>query len=500
MSVLSWQSTVAKAADCLRLTALRPSATGVALSWGPVMGASPLIASSDRLGACPLSRVPPSAARADQGALAIDRTAAGLAFARCASSARVSSYMRIAHLADLHLGFRQYQRLTSAGNNQREADVARAVRRTIDAVITQRPDLVLIAGDVFHQVRPSNPMILFALGEFTRLRRALAATPIVMIAGNHDLPRAQETGCILALFRSIGVQVVEHEPERLRFAEQSLSVFAIPDRLGQSLPALTTDTDARWNVLLLHGEVAGVLPDRAVMVDRTASEVTVDELAHGSWDYIALGHYHVHRQVAARAWYAGSLEYVSSNAWGEMAEQRQHHVPGKGFVMHDLVSGEHTFVPVPLERRFIDLEPIDAHALAPAAVDELVADRIRQIPDGLDDAVVRLVVREIPRHVARDLDHKAIREYKRRALHFQLDTRKPELVRTRNASGAVGARPSLAMLVREKLETRTLSNDVDRASFVELGLDYLQRVSEPTAVNPEAPADGGALLAERDAP
>ncbi len=407
--------------------------------------------------------------------------------------------MRIAHLADLHLGFRQYQRLSSAGNNQREADVARAARQAIDAVIESRPDLILIAGDVFHQVRPSNPMILFALRELTRLRAALPDTPVVMIAGNHDLPRAAETGCILALFRTIGIQVVEHEPDRIRFPALDLSLFAVPDRLGQPLPALTTDSESRYNVLLLHGEVQGVLPDRAVMVDRSPSEVTVEELQQAPWDYVALGHYHVHRQVADRAWYAGSLDYVSSNAWGELAEQRQHGVPGKGFAMHDLATGEHTFVHVVTERRFIDLEPVDARALAPADVDALVADRIAQVPGGIEDAVVRLVVREIPRHVARDLDHKLIREYKRRALHFQLDTRKPELVRTRTGSGAGGARPSLPMLVREKLETRVLTADVDRAAFVSLGLDYLQRVSEPATVL-AAPGDEATFMrAEPDA-
>ena len=408
--------------------------------------------------------------------------------------------MRIAHLADLHMGFRQYQRVSAAGNNQREADVARATKRAIDAVIASAPDLIVVAGDVFHQVRPSNPMILFAHRELSRLRTALPLVPVVLIAGNHDLPRAAETGCILALFRTLGVTVVEHEPERLRFPDLDLSLFAVPDRLGQPLPALTTDADAKWNVLLLHGEVQGVLPDRAVMVDRTPSEVTVGELEQAPWDYVALGHYHVHRQVATRAWYAGSLENVSSNAWGEMAEQRQHGVPGKGFALHDLSTGEHTFVPVPAERRFVDLEPVDARALAPADVDALVADRVSQVPGGLDDAVVRLVVHDIPRHVARDLDHKAIREYKRRALHFQLDTRKPELVRTRSTSGAGGARPSLPMLLKNKLEARPLSRDLERATFVALGMSYLERVSEPAALMAEPGAEAGFMLTSPDEP
>ena len=48
--------------------------------------------------------------------------------------------------------------------------------------------------------------------------------------------------------------------------------------------------------------------------------------------------------------------------------------------------------------------------------------------------------------------------------------------------GAGGARPSLPMLLRDKLETRVLAADVDRAAFVTLGLDYLQQVSEPVTL------------------
>ncbi|HEY7893502.1 MAG TPA: hypothetical protein VIC24_01245, partial [Gemmatimonadaceae bacterium] len=75
--------------------------------------------------------------------------------------------MRLVHLADLHLGFRQYHRLTPDGINQREADVALVFRRAIDKVVALRPEVVLIAGDVFHTVRPMNAAIIEA---FTQLQ------------------------------------------------------------------------------------------------------------------------------------------------------------------------------------------------------------------------------------------------------------------------------------------------------------------------------------------
>ncbi|MFL5640121.1 MAG: exonuclease SbcCD subunit D, partial [Gemmatimonadaceae bacterium] len=87
--------------------------------------------------------------------------------------------MRLVHLADIHLGFRQYQRQTPAGINQREADVATSLRRVIDTVIELRPDLVLIAGDVFHTVRPTNPAIVHAFLQFSRLMQMLPDATVV---------------------------------------------------------------------------------------------------------------------------------------------------------------------------------------------------------------------------------------------------------------------------------------------------------------------------------
>ena len=64
--------------------------------------------------------------------------------------------MRLVHLSDLHLGYRQYQRLTPGGVNQREADVAATFRTAIDRVIALEPDVIVFAGDIFHAVRPPN--------------------------------------------------------------------------------------------------------------------------------------------------------------------------------------------------------------------------------------------------------------------------------------------------------------------------------------------------------
>ena len=390
--------------------------------------------------------------------------------------------MRLVHLSDIHLGFRQYQRQTPTGINQREADVATSLRRVIDAVIELRPDLDLIAGDVFHTVRPTNPAILHAFLQFSRLMQMLPDTTVVMIAGNHDTPRTAETGCILRLFKSLGINVVDGEARRVPVDKHDLMILAVPDMQGKR-PLLEPDPNAKYNILLMHGEIEGVLPKYGRELDRSPMEITQEELAADKWDYVALGHYHVYRSVAPNAFYSGSLDYTSTNPWGELAEERQAGIAGKGIIEHDLANKTHTFHPIPPTRPWVDLTPLSGSGLSPAALDDAIRGALEKCEGGIDEKIVRLVVRDVPRHILRELDHKAIREYKRKALHFHLDTRRPEIVRPEKGQAAPGRRASLADTVRDKLRSRVLTENINREALVELGLHYLREadaVAGPT--------------------
>ena len=386
--------------------------------------------------------------------------------------------MRLVHLADLHLGFRQFQRVTPTGVNQREADVALAFTRAVDKTIALKPDLVLVAGDVFHTVRPTNTAILHAVRQVQRLVQALPGAPIVMIAGNHDAPRSSDTVCILTLLAQFGVTVVHRGIERVRFPELGLSVLCVPDVPQGEKTALTADPDAKVNVLLLHGEVHGVMPSHAASEDRATALYEASDFS-SAWDYVALGHYHVYTKVADKAYYAGALEYTSPNAWGELREERTRKLPGKGLIEHDLATGKHRFHHIDAPRKVLDLPPVSARGLNAEAVDAAIAEAAGKVPGGIDEKVVRLVVQDLPRHVARELDYKQIRDFSRRALHFQLDARRPELLRTGDAvSGAPGRRASLAETLRDRLLARSLEAGTDRARLVALGLEYLRQADE----------------------
>lgn len=378
--------------------------------------------------------------------------------------------MKLVHLSDIHLGFRQYQRQTAAGINQREADVAAAFRKSIDKIIEIQPDVVLVAGDVFHTVRPTNPAILSAYKHFARLVEMLPDTNVIMVSGNHETPRTSETTCLLRLFSQLGIEVVESEPRRISIRGGELSVLAVPYSL-HGWPALDPDPSARYNVLLMHGAVEGVIRRFGGLAERPVGEITMRELGADRWSYVALGHYHVYHEVAPNAYYSGSLEYVSTNVWGEIDDEPKHE-RGKGFIEWDLATGSHRFHTIPLARRVIDIPEIHGAGMSASELSAEICAAVDACAGGIDDRIVRLVVRDVPRHVLRDVDHRRIREYKRRALHFLLDARRPAPVRT-EASGAPGRRTSLTETVRSMLESRLVTPGIDRAALVDLGLHYL---------------------------
>lgn len=383
--------------------------------------------------------------------------------------------MRIAHLADPHLGFRQYHRLNARGRNQREVDVLIAFERVIDGVIAERPDAVVIAGDIFHAVRPTNAAIVVAFRQFTRLRTELPGAPIVVIAGNHDTPRSTDTSTIFALFHDIGIDVAAEQARRFEYPELDLSILAVPHQalFAEPRPALEPAGRARRQVLVVHGETPGLFGDDRTMAEAGGAFLTEDDLGRGRWSYVALGHYHVQHEVRERVWYAGSLEYVSPNPWGELREERARRLPGKGWLIADLDTGavEQRFIEPP--RRVVDLAALDAAELSAHELDRLLLKAIEAIPGGLDDAVIRQVVHNVPRPTGRELDHAAVRGWKARALHFQLDLRRPAPSAREVGMGAPGRRQTLPEIVESFLATRALPPGIDRGRFVATGVELL---------------------------
>src|SRR2546428_4537046 len=218
--------------------------------------------------------------------------------------------MKLAHLADLHLGFRQFDRQTPKGANQREVDVAEVFKRAVDDILEQKPELIVVAGDLFHSVRPTNAAILYCFRQLQRLRTGLPGTPIVVIAGEHDTPRSTETGSILRLYEALGVEIAVEDARRIAFPTLACAVLVLPQQAlaKADRPALRPEAGGpTLNVLVTHGVYGGLGEKRGTGAYRGA-EVWRELLAPQKRDYIPRGHHHTAQSVATNNWDSRTLE------------------------------------------------------------------------------------------------------------------------------------------------------------------------------------------------
>ena len=85
---------------------------------------------------------------------------------------------KVAHLADVHF----------QNNLDRLAEQKHISNLTIKSLLSDRPDLIIIAGDLFHNyVKPFNEINVLA-GDF--LNSCAMIAPVVIIDGNHDIMKS----------------------------------------------------------------------------------------------------------------------------------------------------------------------------------------------------------------------------------------------------------------------------------------------------------------------
>jgi len=324
--------------------------------------------------------------------------------------------LRICHLADIHLGYRRFSRLNRAGFNQREVDVNAAFHEALQRVGTIKPDAVIIAGDLFHAVRPSNAVLAFCFRELRHLADRLQI-PVIIIAGNHESPRRADSGSALKILAEIeNVYVADGGAERFDFPDLSLSVMCLPHAGLRNLAEveLRGDERFRFNVLAVHAQV-----DQRWVSDYGGMALSLKDLAPHEWDYIALGHVHARMELALNAAYSGSVEHTSFDFWNE--EDRQ-----KGFLEIELPGAKTRFHALTSPREVMVLESINAAEMEPAELDRRISECLQAVPGGIEGKLVRLEVRNAPREVVRQLDYREIRRWRASALNLTLDFRAPE--------------------------------------------------------------------------
>jgi exonuclease SbcD len=225
--------------------------------------------------------------------------------------------LRILHTSDWHLG-RQFHGIALDDDHAAMLDQVEA------AIAAHRPDLLIIAGDIFD--RPSPPQA--ALKRFGEFLTRISQDPnlaIGMIAGNHDspaqiammsvLPTAGRTlvgGPIdrnsqpLLLSDSHGVVAVSALPFSYEFAARACfedPAIACPaDVMRAQLEAARTTVPegARW-IVIAHAFVAGATSsegERPLSRAVGGIETVPADLFAGA-HYVALGHLHRPQRAGA---------------------------------------------------------------------------------------------------------------------------------------------------------------------------------------------------------
>jgi exonuclease SbcD len=238
--------------------------------------------------------------------------------------------MNFIHMADMHLGYRQY------GLEQRFLDFGHTFKEIAEYAVANKADFVLIAGDLFDKRSINAPTYVQAVHVLSILKEA--GIPCVAIEGNHDRRFIKDGMSWLESLEWEGLlKVIKNHDGNLMgdFAEVgstrifglgfsgSMTSAAIP-QIAQEIKDINAKSPPGKTVLMMH---AGV---QSNMKYGITGEVIYEDLVclKGVVDYLALGHYHSAYEIDGWAYNPGCPDTCSI---AEVYEPKGfYHVTDKG--------------------------------------------------------------------------------------------------------------------------------------------------------------------------
>jgi len=232
--------------------------------------------------------------------------------------------MRVAHISDTHLGYRQYNL------DERENDFYEAFNEAIDKVIEERVDVLIHSGDLFDSPTPP----IKALYVFKNaLNKINGKMKIYTVLGDHDTPKRKGMPPHkLFDIRVLGVGRLEWEEV------DGVLIAGISNLRGRGVELLKNELkkfDAiagkyKKSILIAHQAIDKYLPFEG------AYELKEDDLPRKA-AYYAFGH--LHSRILTKFSegyfaYAGSTEIIRKDEISSWKKK------GKGFYIVDLEGDE----------------------------------------------------------------------------------------------------------------------------------------------------------------
>ncbi len=312
------------------------------------------------------------------------------------------------HVADLHLGYAQYNL------EVRRQDFENAFKEVVDKTIKLKPNFMLIAGDLFHQARPSNVTLEAAITSFKRLRDA--DIPVLTVDGGHDSAPNMVTGTILNPLDRAGLIHYLPRHEGAVWQNESCYVYGVPNfrtrsRTEEFLPLFLEQNKpapepSRFNIFLFH--MALELP--YITPPHIEAEASPEIMPEG-FNYYAGGHVH---QPSINKFKNGSLAYAGCT---ETVNYDDAYID-KGFYHVEVnTKGESKINRIRLEtlRKFVVLEQ-DYTGMLPAKITESAVELVKSKDE--EGAIIVVVIKgTLPVEANRaEVDFTRIREAAHKAL------------------------------------------------------------------------------------
>lgn len=321
--------------------------------------------------------------------------------------------MRGAALSDVHLDFSAFGRVDANGTNVRTVDVADAWLSAIEAIIETDPNILTIAGDVFHSPRPGVASIDVFLAGLRRL--ADAGIRVFIDLGNHDVPRSVGMSPAALARRIDSVHVAEGPTVWPRFPgvdAEAVSITMLPFVALKERAAyeLKPDPKADVNVLVVHAAVASEYAKWPPWYGG-GDALDVGELAE-EWDVIHCGDCHAFTRLHPDrlAFYSGATERTTTNVWQEDGPF--------GFVTYDTddqSSLTHHAVPVRSMRSY----RFEGEGVSAGEVNDLLTGWWEDTD--LDGWMLRLKIEGLPPEDREEIDWELVNLIRRKALAFQIE-------------------------------------------------------------------------------
>ncbi len=209
--------------------------------------------------------------------------------------------MKILHTSDWHLGHMLY-------NYDRTAEQNFMLKQMVELVQKHRPDVFLVAGDIFHTSAPSSSVQTMLAEAVVDIHRAFPEMAVVLTAGNHDSAAKHEifrTPWKALNVHAVGYLDKDHLDSHIIKVEGKGYVVAVPYCYDRNMPenffqelldrVAEQNTDNLPVVLSAHLTVAGC--DYAGHDHASETNVggidsyALTQMGTG-YDYLALGHIH----------------------------------------------------------------------------------------------------------------------------------------------------------------------------------------------------------------